>query len=237
MQAGTHYGILAAARNADVKIFAGGLYGYPYDLISQPEFHSLADLKGQKIVTGTLGSIVTIIFQDTMRRNGLSPSDYLLIVVPGSGVRFLALKSAQVAAAVAMAPPLNFSAVDAGMKVLLHYNDHIKNLQYISYFTSSKYAASNPGLINRFEAAVAQSQRWLNDSQNGNEAARILSRHLKIDEALANRTYRYLVREGKAYRGEAKVDGPGLAEMTRMLAEAKLISPKQVWQSFVLGLR
>ena len=32
-----------------------------------------------------------------------------------------------------------------------------------------------------------------------------------------------MLADGKAYRGEAKVDGPGLAEMIRMLAEANVI--------------
>ena len=75
---------------------------------------------------------------------------------------------------------------------------------------------------------------WLNDGRNGREATRILTRHLKIDDTLAVRTYRYMLIDGKAYRGEAKVDGPGLAEMIRMLAEANVIPQKEPWQSFVL---
>ena len=233
-KSGSHFGILAAVRKADIKIFAGGLYGYPYDTISQPEFKSLADLKGQRIVTGSQGSIVTVVFKDVMRRHGLTPADYLLLVVPGSNTRFLALKSGQVAAAVAVAPPLNFSAIDGGMKALFHYNEYLKELQYISYFTTPRYAAANRPLIGRFTRAVAQSQRWLNDVRNEKEATRILTRHLKIDDTLAARTYRYMLVEGKAYRGEAKVDGPGLAEMIRMLAEANVIPQKEPWQSFVL---
>jgi NitT/TauT family transport system substrate-binding protein len=233
-KSGTHFGILAAVRKADIKIFAGGLYGYPYDTIGQPEFKSLADLKGQRIVTGSQGSIVTVVFKDVMRRHGLPPADYLLLVVPGSNTRFLALKSGQVAAAVAVAPPLNFSAIDGGMKALFHYNEYLKELQYISYFTTPRYAAANRQLIGRFTRAVAQSQRWLNDARNEKEATRILTRHLKIDDTLAARTYRYMLVEGKAYRGEGKVDGPGLAEMIRMLAEANVIPQKEPWQHFVL---
>ena len=233
-KSGSHFGILAAVRKADIKIFAGGLYGYPYDTISQPEFKSLADLKGQKIVTGSQGSIVTVVFKDVMRRNGVTPADYLLLVVPGSNTRFLALKSGQVAAAVAVAPPLNFSAIDGGMKALFHYNNYLKELQYISYFTTARYAAANQTLISRFTRAVAQSQHWLNDGRNEKEATRILTRHLKIDDTLAARTYRYMLTDGKAFRGEAKVDGPGLAEMIRMLAEANVIPQQEPWQSFVL---
>jgi ABC-type nitrate/sulfonate/bicarbonate transport system substrate-binding protein len=233
-KSGTHFGVLAAVRKADVKIFAGGLYGYPYDTISQQDFKSLANLKGQRIVTGSLASIVTVVFKDVMRRHGLLPADYLLLVVPGSNTRFLALKSGQVAAAVAVAPPLNFSAIDAGMKALFHYNDYLNELQYISYFTTPRYAAANRALIGRFTRAIAQSQRWLNDPRNEKDATQILVRHLKIDEPLAARTYAYLLTQGKAFRGEAKVDGPGLAEMIRMLAEASVIPHKEPWQSFVL---
>ena len=65
------------------------------------------------------------------------------------------------------------------------------------------------------------------------EATRI-TRHLKIDDMLAAQTYRYMLADGKAYGGEAKVDGPGLAEMIRMLAEANVIPQKEPWPSFVL---
>jgi ABC-type nitrate/sulfonate/bicarbonate transport system substrate-binding protein len=233
-KSGTHFGIIAASRKADLKIVAGGLYGYPYDVVSQPEFKSLADLRGQKIVTGSQGSIVTVIFQDLMRKNGLTPRDYLMLVVSGSGTRFLALKSGQVAATVALAPPLNFSALDAGLKVLLHYNDIIKDLQYTSYFTTPGFASANRAQLNRFVRAIALSQRWLNDARNEKEAMRLLSRQLKIDESLAARTYRHMVTEGKAFRGEAKVDGAGLSEIIRMLAEANVIAQRAPWQSFIL---
>jgi hypothetical protein len=43
-----------------------------------------------------------------------------------------------------------------------------------------------------------------------------------------------MLTDGKVYRGEAKVDGPGLAEMLRMLAEVNVIPQKEPWQSFVL---
>jgi len=231
-KSGTHFGILAATRGADLKIIGSGLYGYPYDLISLPEFRSLADLKGQKLVGGALGSITTIIFKDVMTRSGIVPSDYLLLVVPGSGTRFQALKSRQVAAAVAMAPPLNFSAIDSGMKVLLRYNDQVRDLQYLSYFVDPRFASANRSLITRFLRAVAQSQAWINNAGNEKEAARVLSRHLRIDENVASRTYRYMVTEGHGYRGEGKIDEAGLTEAIRLLAGYQLIPKRVPWQTF-----
>src|ERR1700740_3217905 len=48
-RSGTHFGLIAAARGGELKIIGGSNYGYPYQVIGQPQFKSLADLKGQKI--------------------------------------------------------------------------------------------------------------------------------------------------------------------------------------------
>lgn len=232
-KSGTHFGMIAAARGADLKIIAAGLYGYPYDLISRQQFTSLTDLRGQKIAGASLASITTIIFKDVMARSGISPSEYTLLFVGGGPERYQTLKSGQVAALVAEGPPFNYHALESGDRVLLHYNDVIKNLQYLSYFTTPKWGAENRPLVMRFLRAVTSSQRWLNDPANEPQAVRALSRHLKIDERTASQSYRYLLVEGKAYRGEATIDGPGLAEVVRMLAEFELIPKREPWESFV----
>ncbi len=231
-KSGTHFGLIATARGADIKIVAGGVYGYPYDLISRPEFRSLADLKGQKIAGATLASITTAVFKDLMSRNGIPPSDYTLLFIGGSPERFQALRSGQVAASLAEAPPFNFRAIDSGDRVLLRYSDVVKDMQYVSYFVTPKFAAANRPLIIRFLRAVAQSQRWLGDPANERRAVQILTQHLKTDEQTASRSYRYLIVEAKAFRGDGKIDGPGLSEMIRLLAEYQLIPKKEPWESF-----
>jgi NitT/TauT family transport system substrate-binding protein len=73
-RSGTHFGVIAAARGAELKIIGGSNYGYPYQVISQPQFKTLADLKGQKIAGASLASITTTIFKDVMQRRGIAPS-------------------------------------------------------------------------------------------------------------------------------------------------------------------
>src|SRR5215203_3907878 len=48
-RSGTHFGIIAASRGGELKIIGGSNYGYPYEIISQPQIKTLADLKGQRI--------------------------------------------------------------------------------------------------------------------------------------------------------------------------------------------
>jgi NitT/TauT family transport system substrate-binding protein len=232
-RSGTHFGVIPAARGAEVKIIGGSTYGYPYQVISNPQFKSLADLKGQKIAGASLASITTTIFKDVMQRQGIPPTAYTLLFVGGSPERFQAVASGQVAASLAEAPPFNFRSVDAGRKVLLNYSDEIKNLQYTSYFASSKSLSQNRPLFTRFMRAMAQAMRWINDPANEKGVTEVVAQRLKLDESTAARTYKFMVSENKAFRNEAAVDGPGLAEMIRLLASDNMIPAPKPWETFV----
>jgi NitT/TauT family transport system substrate-binding protein len=232
-RSGSHFGLIAAARGGDIKIIGGSTYGYPYQVISQPQFKSLADLKGQKIAGASLASITTTIFKDVMQRQGIPPAAYTLLFVGGSPERFQAVSSGQVAASLAEAPPFNFRSIDAGRKVLLNYADEVKNLQYTSFFAASKSLAQNRPLFARFMKALNQAMHWLNEPANEKAVTEIMMRRLKIDEATAARTYRFMVPENKAFRGEGAIDAPGLAEMIRLLAGDQMIPKREPWESFV----
>jgi len=232
-RSGTHFGVIAAARGAEVKIIGGSTYGYPYQVISQPQYKSLADLKGQKIAGASLASITTTIFKDVMQRQGVPPTAYTMLFVGGSPERFQAVGSGQVAASLAEAPPFNFRSIDAGRKVLLNYSDEIKNLQYTSFFASSKSLSQNRPLFGRFIRALEQAMRWINDPANEKAVTEVVAQRLKLDESIAARTYKFMVPENKAFRNEAQVDGPGLAEMIRLLASDNMIPERKPWETFV----
>ena len=232
-RSGTHFGVIAAARGAELKIIGGSNYGYPYQVISQPQFKTLADLKGQKIAGASLASITTTIFKDVMQRRGIAPSAYTLLFVGGSPERFAAVSSGQVSASLAEAPPYNFKSIEAGRKVLLNYSDEIKNLQYTAFFASNKSLAQNRPLLIRFIKAMGQGMRWMNDPANERAAIELMSQRLKIDEAIAAQTYKFMIPENKAFRGEAMIDTIGLAEMIRLLADDQMIPKKEPWESFV----
>jgi hypothetical protein len=42
-----------------------------------------------------------------------------------------------------------------------------------------------------------------------------------------------MIPENKAFRGEGIVDGPGLAEMIRLLAADNMIPERKPWETFV----
>ncbi|HEY7556995.1 MAG TPA: ABC transporter substrate-binding protein [Candidatus Binatia bacterium] len=232
-RSGAHFGLIAAARGGDLKIIGGSTYGYPYQVIGQPQLKSLADLKGQKIAGASLASITTTIFKDVMQRQGIPPTAYTLLFVGGSPERFQAVSSGQVAASLAEAPPFNFRSIDAGRKVLLNYSDEIKNLLYTAFFASSKSLAQNRPLFTRFMRALGQAMHWLNDPANEKAVIEVMMQRLKIDEAIAARTYKFMVSENKAFRGAGAIDAAGLAEMIRLLANDQMIPKREPWETFV----
>lgn len=232
-RSGTHFGLIAATRGGELKVIGGSTYGYAYQVIGQPQYKTLADLKGQKIAGASVASITTTIFKDVMQRQGIPPSAYTILSLGGSGERFQAVASGQVAASLAEAPPFNFRSIDAGRKVLLNYSDEIKNLQYGSYFASNKSLAQLRPVITRFMRAIGQAMRWLNDPANEKEAVRIMMDRLKIDETIAARTFKFMVPENRSFRGEGLVDPVGLNEMIRLLVSDNLIPEKKPWEIFV----
>ena len=232
-RSGTHFGLIAATRGGELKVIGGSTYGYAYQVIGQPQYKTLADLKGQKIAGASVASITTTIFKDVMQRQGVPPSAYTILSLGGSGERFQAVASGQVAASLAEAPPFNFRSIDAGRKVLLNYSDEIKNLQYGSYFASVKSLAQMRPVITRFMRAIGQAMRWLNDPANEKEAVRIMMDRLKIDETIAARTFKFMVPENRSFRGEGLVDPVGLNEMIRLLAMDNLIPERKPWETFV----
>jgi NitT/TauT family transport system substrate-binding protein len=232
-RSGAHFGLIAAARGGEIKIIGGSTYGYPYQVIGQPQLKSLADLKGQKIAGASLASITTTIFKDVMQRQGIPPTAYTLLFVGGSPERFQAVSSGQVAASLAEAPPFNFRSIDAGRKVLLNYSDEIRNLLYTAYFASNKSLAQNRALFTRFMRAMGQAMQWLNDPANEKAVIEVMMQRLKIDEATAERTYKFMVPENKAFRGEGAIDVAGLTEMIRLLTADQMIPKREPWETFV----
>ncbi len=232
-RSGTHFGIIAAARGAEIKIIGGSNYGYPYQVIGNPQFKTLADLKGQKIAGASVASITTTIFKDVMQRRGIPPSAYTLLFVGGSPERFQAVASGQVAASLAEAPPFNFRSVEAGRRVLLNYSDEIKNLQYTSFFVTSKSLAQNRPLFTRYMRAIGQGMRWINDPANEKAAIELMVQRLKVDQAIAAKTYKFMIPENNAFRYEGAIDGTGLAEMIRLLESDKMIPNREPWEMFV----
>jgi len=64
-------------------------------------------------------------------------------------------------------------------------------------------------------------------------AIEVMVQRLKVDAAIALQTYRLMIPENQSFRYEGVIDGPGLAEMIRLLEADKLIPKREPWETFV----
>jgi ABC-type nitrate/sulfonate/bicarbonate transport system substrate-binding protein len=156
-----------------------------------------------------------------------------LVFVGGSPERFQAVASGAAVASLAEAPPFNFRSVEAGRRVLLKYSEEIKSLQYTSFFAQTKSLAQSRPLFTRFMRAIGQAMRWMNDPANEKPMVELMTKNLKIDEALAAQTYKFMIPDNTSCRLEGAVDGPGMSEMVRLLFSDNMIPKREPWESFV----
>ena len=86
-----------------------------WDLIVQPELKAYGDLKGKVLGVSQLQSASTLNLRQLLRKHNLKDSDYTILQVGGSGKRYAAIRSKQIAGSL-MTEPVNFEAMDAGYR-------------------------------------------------------------------------------------------------------------------------
>jgi hypothetical protein len=75
--------------------------------------------------------------------------------------------------------------------------------------------------------------RWINDPANEKAMTELMMQRLKIDEATAVQTYKFMIPENKSFRLEGAIDSPGIAEMIRLLFSDNMIPKREPWENFV----
>ncbi len=85
--------LAAAVREVPVKIIAVAQDRPSWDLIVQPQIHSIAQLRGTTIGIMSPEGSIAVATREILRKNGIDPAkDVNLIVMGGDDVRFMALK-------------------------------------------------------------------------------------------------------------------------------------------------
>ena len=154
------------------------------------------------------------------------------ITTAGLSSIFAAVKAGG-AAATMLTPPINFMANDEGYPTLAQYSDVIKALQFIGVFANTDFAKKSPDVVTRFVKALIQSQRWINNPANKEEAVKILMKHVpRTPEQIARRTYDYLVVRNRAFGGEGAIDPEGMKASIDILTKYGQLKDPKPWQEY-----
>jgi NitT/TauT family transport system substrate-binding protein len=176
-----------------------------WDLLVQPELKTYADLKGKVLGVSQLQSASTLNLRQLLRKHNLKDSDYTILQVGGSGKRYAAIQSKQIAGSL-ITEPVNFEAMDAGYRKLGGVYE-VSVVPSAVITVTRTWANANEKTLVGFLRAVYRAQDWLNNTKNKKEAVDLMVDLSKAQRTSVERTYDKYVNELKVYnRGEINTD-------------------------------
>jgi ABC-type nitrate/sulfonate/bicarbonate transport system substrate-binding protein len=189
----------------DVVIVSNEVRLPTWDLIVQPDIKTYAELKGKILGVSQLQSASTLNLRQLMRKNGLKDSDYTILQVGGSGKRYAAIQSKQIAGSL-ITEPVNFEAMDAGFRKLGGvYEASI--VPSVVVAVTRAWAGANEKFLVGFLRALYKAQDWLNNTKNKKQAVDLMVSLSKAKPSSVERTYDKFVSELKVYnRGAITTD-------------------------------
>jgi NitT/TauT family transport system substrate-binding protein len=126
-------------------------------VLKDSPFNTLADLAGKRIAVSGLHSQKTVAMQILFKRDGIDPSKLQLVEIPFPS-QVDALKSKQIDAVDTVDPyTTQLIASGVGRVLAWDYADSIPEQPLGAWFAKSVFIKSNPGVIERFNAAIKES--------------------------------------------------------------------------------
>jgi len=173
----------------DAVIVTGGDNGMN-EFIVRPEIGSVADIRGKALVVDAPNTAYGLLARKILKNAGLMDGkDYVLKPVGGTPLRLAALQESPQNAAAMLNPPYSFAAKDKGLKSLGNAVDLLGPYQAGGVFVMRKWAKANGALLERYIAALIESERLARNPASRAEVVSLIATRLKQDPKVAERTY------------------------------------------------
>ena len=169
--------------------------GLDVQLIAQPKYKSLAELRGQLFAADPVDSNYDLIRNKIMRDNGIAESEYRIEILGNSSVRAAAFLDGKVDAAM-LQRPFSERAVAKGGIVLAKGSDYVPNWPITCGWGLRKWIEVNRSTVVRFTRVMASAADWLLDPQNREETLAMLMKEEKLSRDRAESNYSYVVPKG-----------------------------------------
>ncbi len=178
--------LLAASEGLPIKAVSPGVastgrVGKDFGAVVVKKSSSIknaADLAGRRIAVNTLKNINTTTINQVVSEAGGDPSQITYVEYAFPAIAD-AVASGDVDAGQVVEPYLTEATRQKFRQVASNYASTDPNLSVGLYFTSTRYAQENAGLVTKFSTAITKSLRYAND--NPDEARQVLGEYSKID--------------------------------------------------------
>jgi ABC-type nitrate/sulfonate/bicarbonate transport system substrate-binding protein len=195
----------AAVSGAPIKAIMFQTEKVTWYLISAPDVVKISDLKGKRVVVGTIGDTQDSLITMLIEREGLSPRDITRVAMPSrsTSTTFLALKTGAASAAVVNGDE-SLLGEKEGFRTLAFIGD-VFPYPFQGFVATDKMIAERPGDIKKWLRAMIRALMFVRDRPE--EAADIAMKKIPMGSNMT----RPLVVEGIRRFAKALPDGvPGL---------------------------
>ncbi|MDT0269666.1 ABC transporter substrate-binding protein [Streptomyces sp. DSM 44915] len=147
-----------------------------------PALTEVEDLRGATIAVNTLLGINEVAVRATLEEHGLVRDDVTLVEVPIPNMP-AALASGDVDAAMMSEPFITVTEEQGGHALPVSYAAMGANLPFAGWFAAEPYAAQNPEVVERFQAALEESLRYA--EAHPDEARATLNSYLDLADGIS----------------------------------------------------
>jgi NitT/TauT family transport system substrate-binding protein len=180
----------------DYVLFLQADEGLDVQLIGQPEFTTLEDLRGKLFAADPVDSNFDVIRNKIMSDHGIAEDEYRYEVIGSTPKRCEAFLDKRVAAAM-LSPPWSEKAVAAGGHVLATGSDYVADWPHTCGWGLRNWVEENRSLVVRFIRAWADASDWLQSPGNREETLRLLATQNDLNRARAENACAFVVPRGR----------------------------------------
>lgn len=178
--------IAAISHSLPIKMIGGIFTPMPYSLVALPSIRNWADLKGKSITLATKRDVTAIVFSQMAAPHGMTIDDFSIVTGGTSNLRYAALTSGNVQAAI-LSQPFDLIAEAAGMHVLSSAHDAMKDWTFSSIAVNQTWAANNRPTIVKMLRALRKAIRY--GYSHKDQAVALLVAEGHVDPEIAKRAY------------------------------------------------
>jgi ABC-type nitrate/sulfonate/bicarbonate transport system substrate-binding protein len=201
---------LDAATGGALRIVAGNANRAPLRLVARPPISTIADLRGKRIGTSSLGEGTAVMTKEVLGAHGLSyPGDYEFVLAGAHPQRWKALQADEIDACLQLVP-FDYIAEAAGYPVLGAVSDHLPDYVFSVVGADIGWAGANADTVRRFLGALGEATHWADG--NRAEAAGILDAATHAGAEFARRGLDDLL-DGGVVPADMRVSRAGLDTM------------------------
>ncbi len=219
--------IRAIAKGGDAVMIGSLVFKYPYSIMADADIKTAADMKGKRIVLPFPKDLLTFVWNQWARSNGVEPQSIDQIYDGATPNRYAALVAHQAQAAL-LTQPFDFRAAAGGYHKLLDIGAYGKNYGFLVILAKPSWLTNHGKEARGFLQALSDGVDWLYDEKNCDAAIKILAAHTKLAPEYAAQTYDYYIKELRPFSRNLAIPSGVVDSTVKVLVEIGDIKPAEV---------